>query len=139
MTLLKIKRDDIIEALTSSCDMLGEGWFLDTETGDILLNAEGHEDLPDDMEDNPRYLSIDPVLSHESFQIMEDFVDDLGDTEEAGHLRDALNRPKPFRRFKDTLLDFPELREAWFAFEQKELARLAEEWCEENAIKAEWV
>jgi len=31
------------------------------------------------------------------------------------------------------------LSDAWYAFEQKELKRLAEEWCEENGIKAEWV
>lgn len=70
---------------------------------------------------------------------MEDFVDSLGDTKEADSLRDALNRRKPFRQFKDTLHERTNLSDARYAFEQKELARLAEEWCEENGIKAEWV
>jgi Uncharacterised protein family (UPF0158). len=70
---------------------------------------------------------------------MEDFVDELGDTKEAGKLRDALNRRKPFRQFNDTLHEHTNLSDAWYAFEQQELKRLAEEWCEENGIKAEWV
>jgi len=140
MTSLKIKLDDITQALTTRFDMVEGGFFLDTETGDILLSTEGldDDDLPEDLEDNPRYRLIDPIPSHESFQIMEDFVDNLGDTKEAGRLRDALNRRKPFRQFKDTLYDHTDLSDAWYAFEQQELARLAEKWCEANGIKAEW-
>lgn len=138
MIFVKINRDDLIEALTMNVDSLGGGWFLDTETGAILLNSDAIDDLPEDMEGNPRYLAIYPIPSHESFQIMEDFVANLGDTKDARSLADALNRPKPFRQFKDTLCDYTELREAWFAFEQKQHVRLAELWCEENGIKVEW-
>lgn len=141
MTSLKINLDDITQALTTHFDMVEGGFFLDTETGDILLSTEGldDDDLPEDLEHNPRYRLIDPLASHESFQIMEDFVGKLGDTKEAGKLRDALNRRKPFRQFKDTLHEYTELSDAWYAFEQQEMKRLAEEWCEENGIKAEWV
>ncbi|MDI1278122.1 UPF0158 family protein [Methylobacter sp.] len=141
MTSLKINLDDIIQALTTRFDVVEGGFFLDTETGDILLSTEGLDDndLPEDLEDNPRYRLIDSLASHESFQIMEDFVDELGDTKEAGKLRDALNRRKPFRQFNDTLHEHTNLSDAWYAFEQQELKRLAEEWCEENGIKTEWV
>lgn len=141
MTSLKINLDDMTQALTTRFDMVEGGFFLDTETGDILLNTEGidEDDLPEDLEDNPRYRLIDPLSSHESFQIMEDFVDSLGDTKDAGRLGDALNRRKPFRQFKDTLHDRTNLNDVWYAFEQKELKRLAEEWLEENGIKTEWI
>jgi|APLak6261663543_1056040.scaffolds.fasta_scaffold14878_3 hypothetical protein len=141
MISLKIKLDDITDALTTRFDMIEGGFFLDIETGDILLKTEGidEDDLPEDLEDNPRYLLIDPLDSHEEFQIMEDFVDSLGDAKQASKLQDALNRSKPFRQFKDTLHDHTNLSDAWYAFEQKELARLAEEWCEKNGIKAEWL
>lgn len=141
MTSLKINLDELTQALTTRFDMEDGGFFLDTETGDILLKTDGiGEDLlPKDLEDNPRYLLIDPLASHESFQIMEEFVDSLGDTKDADRLRDALNRRKPFRQFKDTLHDHTDLSDAWYAFEQKELARLAGEWCEGNGIEAEWI
>jgi hypothetical protein len=141
MTSLKINLDDMIQALTTRFDVVEGGFYLDTETGDILLSTEGLDDgdLPEDLEDNPRYRLIDPMPSHESFQIMEDFVDSLGDTKEAGRLQDALNRRKPFRQFKDTLHEHTDLSDAWYAFEQQELKRLAEEWCEMKRIRVEWV
>jgi len=141
MTSLKINLDDLTQALTTRFDMVEGGFYLDTETGDILLSTEGLDegDLPEDLEYNPRYRLIDPLASHEEFQIMEDFVDSLGDTKEAGKLSDALNRRKPFRQFKDTLHERTDLSDAWYAFEQQELARLAGEWCEANGIEAEWV
>ncbi|MDP1772640.1 MAG: UPF0158 family protein [Methylobacter sp.] len=137
MTSLKINLDDMTQALTTRFDIVEGGFYLDTETGDILLSTEGLDDgdLPEDLEDNPRYRLIDPLVSHESFQIMEDFVDSLGDTKAASRLRDALNRRKPFRQFKDTLHEHTDLSDAWYAFEQQELKRLAEEWCEENGIE----
>lgn len=140
MTPLKINLNDFTQALATRFDMEEGGYFLDTETGDILLKTEGLDDgdVPEDLEDNPRYLLIDPLESHESFQIMEDFVDSLGDIKDADRLRDALNRRKPFRQFKDTLHEHTDLSDEWYAFEQKELARLAGEWCEGNGIEAEW-
>jgi Uncharacterised protein family (UPF0158) len=135
---LIIKRDDLVEALSTNLDSLDGGWFLDTESGAILLASDAIDDLPEDLEDNPRYLSIDLISSHESFTIMEDFVTGLGDSKEALRLAEALARPKPFRQFKDTLCTYPELREAWFAYEQAAYARLAEEWCDENGIKVAW-
>jgi len=141
MTSLKIKLDDITDALTTRFDMAEGGFYLDTETGDILLSTEGidEDDLPEDLENNPRYRLIDPLASHESFQIMEDFVDSLGDTKEAGRLQEALNRRKPFRQFKDILHDHTNLSDVWYAFEKLELKRLAEKWCEENGIEAELI
>lgn len=136
---LIIKLDDLIEALSTDASSIDGGWFLDTETGSVLLASDAIDDLPEDLEDNPRYLAIDPISSHESFTLMEDFVAELGDSKEAYRLAEALARPKPFRQFKDTLCAYPELREAWFAYEQAAYTRLAEEWCEENGIKVAWL
>lgn len=93
MIFVKINRDDLIEALTMNVDSLGGDWFLDTETGAVLLNSDAIDDLPEDMEGNPRYLAIYPIPSHESFQIMEDFVANLGDTKDNRRLADATFNP----------------------------------------------
>lgn len=136
---LTIKRDDLIQALSTDASGIGDGWFLDTETGSVLLDSDAINELPEDLEDNPRYLAIDPISSHESFSIMESFVTEFDDSKEAHRLTEALSHPKPFRQFKDTLFAYPALREAWFAYEQAAYTRLAEEWCEENGIKVTWV
>lgn len=70
---------------------------------------------------------------------MEDFVATVSDRTAAERLDRALAGRKPFRHFKDALLDFPALREAWFEFEHAEHARLAKEWCADNGIDPEWI
>lgn len=147
MPKLKIKRDELIDALTFRFDMTDSAFYLDTETGHILLRSEDAEDVagdiedqvPEDIDDDPRYLRIEPIESDESFRIMEDFVETVQDAQAAARLNRALGGRKPFRRFKDVLLDFPHLREAWFEFERVAQARLAEAWCEENDIEVEWI
>lgn len=139
MTALKINRKDFILALTSNAEDWDEAWFLDKETGELWLNNDGVDEVPDDLEDNPRYLPIEAMASRDAFQIMEDFVDELGDSPEAEALQAALNGRKPFRRFKDALLDYPELRDSWFAFEETRLNRLAQEWCDEQGLAVAWI
>lgn len=139
MTTLKINRTDFILALTSNAGDWDEAWFLGKETGELWLNNDGVYEVPDDLEDNPRYLPIAAIASHDAFQIMEDFVDGLGDSPEAEALHAALNGRKPFRRFKDALPDYPELRDCWFAFEEARLNRLAEAWCDEQRLAVEWI
>jgi hypothetical protein len=53
MTSLKINLDDMTQALTTRFDIVEGGFYLDTETGDILLSTEGLDDgdLPEDLED----------------------------------------------------------------------------------------
>ena len=139
MPKLKINRDDLIQALTTHFSSYEEGWYLDTETGGLLLDTDGAENLPEDLRENPRYRLIDSIPSHESFGIMEAFVASLEDGEPAIRLADALDRPKPFRRFKDTLYDFPDIPDRWFAFEDEAHGQKAQQWCEDNDIEPEWV
>lgn len=140
MPKLKVNRDDFVLALTSHFELSDTNSYLDTETGEFLLTGEDVDaETPEDIDDNPRYLWIEPIEAHESFRIMEDFVAGVSDAEAAARLADALGRPKPFRRFKDALLDYPALRQAWFAFESAAHASLAQAWCEANGIEVEWV
>ncbi len=139
MAKLKINRDDFVLALTFHVELSDGNSYLDTETGEILFTGDGaEEETPQDLDDNLRYLWIEPIDARESFRIMEDFVASVGDTKAAARLTGALSRPKPFRRFKDALLDYPALRQAWFAFEGAARASLAQDWCEANGIEVEW-
>jgi hypothetical protein len=141
MTALEIKRDDFIIALTFRMDSFDGANYLDTETGDIILVSDGVDEdmIPPDLEDNPRYLLIEPIESRDGFRIMEDFVATIDDAAVAERLASALQRPKPFRRFKDAVSDDLALRDAWFAFEAEAHARLASQWCEDHDIDVEWV
>jgi len=139
MPQLTINRDELIHALTFRFEMLEGGAYLDTETGNILFTGDGADEVPENMEEDPRYLWIEPIASHESYRIMEDFIATVDDPGASARLVHAIEGTKPFRRFKDALHDFPSLRDAWFAFENAAHIRFAESWCEENGIEANWV
>jgi hypothetical protein len=140
MPKLKIDLHNFVLALTFHFELSDNNTFLDTETGEILLTGVGvREETAPEIDGNPRYRWIEPIEAQVSFRIMENFVASVGDTKAAAHLNYALSDPKPFRRFKDALLDYPALREAWFAFEGAAHASLAQAWCEANGIEVEWV
>jgi len=51
-------------------------------------------------------------------------------------LTDAINGGKLFRRFKDILTDYPDLRDEWFKFEEAAYREAAQRWLKENGIDA---
>jgi Uncharacterised protein family (UPF0158) len=69
---------------------------------------------------------------------MEAFVETVADARAAQRLTAALHRHRQFRAFKDTLLDFPDIRSAWFTFEQACQRRRADQWFNDEGIKVEW-
>jgi hypothetical protein len=141
MKTLKIDLQDFAMALAWNSFTHDSAHFLDTETGEVHFIGPGMDEdlIPPDFEDNPRSVRIDALESSEAFSIMEDFVEALGDTKMARRLAAALERPKPFRRFKDALFDDPALREAWFAFELEAHRQIGTRWCAGRGIEAEWV
>lgn len=76
--------------------------------------------------------------SSQAFRVMEDFVDQCSDIRLAQALAQALQRRKPFRRFKDVLAAYPAQREVWFAFERQAMEALARQWCEDRGISPRW-
>jgi hypothetical protein len=67
-------------------------------------------------------VEIEPLESHESFEIMEDFVNQLKPGREADRLAQAVNGHKPFANFNH-LIHNSEYREDWFAFRQRKLEK----------------
>ena len=82
-----------------------------------------------------RFVFIRPLPSWQSYNLMENFIATLP----PGYLRDALERAiagqKPFRRFKDILLDHPKERQAWFDFQNEQQRRWVGEWLMEQGIR----
>jgi hypothetical protein len=67
-------------------------------------------------------IEIEPLESHESFKIMENFVNHLKSGKEADRLAQAVNGHKPFANFNHLIHD-SQYRENWFAFRQRELEK----------------
>lgn len=85
-------------------------------------NDEEEEDDELDLqhENWEKCISVEPPESHESFEIMENFVQEVDDKKLQKQLINALERRHPFANFKN-LIDNSDCREQWFAFKQSKL------------------
>ncbi|MCK8514716.1 UPF0158 family protein [Methylonatrum kenyense] len=142
MRKLQIEVPPFLEALDSGG--LGITYYLDLQAGAVIAVFDDVDDDEDELrpavdEAPERYRYIDPVDSHESYRWMEHFAHSIEEAEVRGRLLDALDRQRPFRRFKDALLSYPEVREAWFRSREERLRAYAEEWLMAEEIEAELV
>lgn len=137
MKKLDIDLDELVEEATWNDDLeVGPLRYFDRETGGLVFVESTLARALDDGEDLSEYEDDDEELEtarlvfnqdlflplperwpDENFQIMEDFVRDKtrGTTKDA--LAQALKLRKPFRQFKDTLCDYPEVRDQYFEYE----------------------
>jgi hypothetical protein len=119
---------DLAELITALDDRDPEiGWFLDPATGRIVPavpEAVSGEPEPD----FEGWVEIDPTSSRDGYQDMADFTAGVQHRRAAELLDRALNGRGAFRRFKNTLFDFPEVRDQWFRFRDARARRRALDW-----------
>lgn len=65
------------------------------------------------------FIEVEPMETHESFMVMEHFIDKISDHNLQKRLICALNRRKPFANFK-YIVETSEYRQQWFDFRQKQ-------------------
>jgi hypothetical protein len=118
--------------LASLCEALEDhsdetSWWFDATSGTVEPSWSDHEDgLGDPAERG--LLWVEPTPSAEAYRDLEDFVASVRDPRPRGLLERAIAGRGAFRRFKDTLFEFPDLRAAWFAFHDRRMERRAIEW-----------
>jgi predicted nucleotidyltransferase len=111
-------------------------WWFDPDTGD----SEPHLDplyADDEAEEHPAdqgLIPIEPIPSREAYGDMEDFIGRVPDARARDLLERAIAGRGAFRRFKDTLLEVPELRQTWFTFHDARMERRAIEWLADQGL-----
>jgi hypothetical protein len=117
-------------------------YFLDTETGDVILASEmfGDEEtqrqLAEIDEAEPgRYLQVQRADSREGYDDMQDFIDTVSDEHLQELLNVAIQGRGAFRRFKDVLAGHPAERQRWFDFQVARLDARAREWLAEEGYE----
>jgi Uncharacterised protein family (UPF0158) len=100
-------------------------WWFDPTTGDVEPRFEARFG-----EDGPAtgLIAVEPLSTSVGYADMEDFVGRVRDPRAHHLLERAISGRGAFRRFKDALLEYPELRRAWFAFHDVRGERRAIEW-----------
>jgi hypothetical protein len=77
---------------------------------------------------------VDPLPVAIAYADMEDFAAQVRDVRARDLLERAIVGRGAFRRFKDTLLEMPDLRRAWFAFHDARGERRALEWLVDRGL-----
>jgi len=139
MKMLELERidlDDLCHALEDHSGL--SSWFIETSTGKLHLFSDGMwdgEDVGRDFEPLDDCRRIDPIDSRESYGDLADFTARVRDPKARDLLERAIAGRGAFRRFKDVLSEFPDLRATWFKFHDVRLERRAIEWLrDENLI-----
>lgn len=96
------------------------GGRIDLTTGEVwpqaVFDDGGFEGLDEDDEDPDRWLYVHCEGSRSAYRDMEWFISELDDSDVAERLDIAISGRGAFRRFKDTVADWPDLRARWFTF-----------------------
>lgn len=109
----------------------GTTWWIDPATGAIRSHLAGvGADPPQGLR------RIRPTESHESYQDMAQFVAAVHHRRASDLLDRAISGKGAFRRFKDTLFEFPELRDQWFRFRSARSHRRALRWLADQKLIA---
>lgn len=96
-------------------------WWINPADGEIRAQL-AHQPVIDG------WRQIGSVGSHEGYRDMAEFVEGVHHRRAAELLDRAIAGRGAFRRFKDTLFEFPELREQWFRFRDARSRRRALRW-----------
>lgn len=148
MKKLKINLDDLIWALQDNNGI--NEYYLNRETGAVKVMEEDlfvdesvdFDDLefdPEaaetDFEDTEKWLYIEPFSASEIFSVMEGFIASQKDLEIRKSLAASINKRHPFRNFKDALVHFPEVENAWYDHEAEYLHDQAVKWLKTREIE----
>lgn len=132
LDLKQVDFGDLAEALEDHSH--DHSWWLDPQTGEVVLWSDYLEERDEPDPETRGLRAINPISSGEGYEDMENFIARV----RSPHARDLLERAisgrGAFRRFKDTLFDFPELREAWFRFHDARWERRAIRWLLDDGL-----
>jgi hypothetical protein len=110
-------------------------WWIDPQTGEVEPRFESWlDEEADDAQESRGLVLIEPNPSGESYGDLEDFTARVRDHRARDLLERAISGRGAFRRFKDTLFEFPDLQEAWFKFHDSRMERRALEWLSQAGL-----
>lgn len=129
-------RQQLVNEIAEALDMqLDEGCFylnLTEQTIDLHISTVYADEESVWPHNGDKVIRIEPLTSHESYGIMEEFADMQSQTI-ADKLYRALGGKRPFARFKEALDDLNFLDE-WYTFKNRWYAEKAKEWLQEEGV-----
>jgi hypothetical protein len=123
MKKIKLFLDPILYYMEDSSGF-ASSHYVDLFKGEIVSPDVDDDISYEDVENEERYLYIEPITSHEGYEIMQDFAASEESDEIRGHIFDALERRKPFRNFKNALADYPDIEKKFYEYKDSRLKEI---------------
>ena len=132
---MKIKLDDVIEALEFVNDGMDAGAYLNPKTYEIVYIDDYIDISPEKKEEiYDEYISLPSKYYIDEYSMMEEFIETIDDVKLYNQLYIAISGKGAFRRFKDTCINF-DIIDDWYRFRDEKYKELAIEWCKDNNIE----
>ncbi|NKX53130.1 UPF0158 family protein [Arthrobacter mobilis] len=124
-----IDLDDLGSALEFRDGLEEMSWWFDPASGETIWSGGAVEDAGSEEDLLGRgAIQVEPISSQEGYRLMESFIGSVDNGRARELLWRAIDGKGAFRRFKDTLYEFPGLMERWLAFHDDCVRRYAIEW-----------
>jgi len=101
--------------------------YLDEDDDELYEFEPWYEDAKIIKASPDSFIQVDEMPTNESFRIMEDFIETVGDENLQQKLLRAIQMRKPFAHFKEEIHDAGEERERWFAFKRERMIEYVKE------------
>lgn len=142
---VKVTMDDLVMAFDMNEAEYSQ--YLNLDTGGIAILSEMGDSFdengnpvedPEIFIDSDKYIDIPGSDSTGAFRDMETFIETKVENKRLrSELRNALEKRRPFRRFKDVLMNHPKMDTEWFAFEEECTKKRIREWLTDNNLELE--
>lgn len=133
---MAIKLSDVIDGL----EQVGDETMVFYRVASGTIEAYNPEwQIDDDQSFDPDAEAVIALPSQydlNDYQIMVDFTERRSDSKQIYLLAQRLHGHKPFRRFKDGVLELG-IQTEWYAFQADAYRRIAIEWCQDNGLAYE--
>lgn len=136
---LPINWRELERAFEGGGDAAATEWYLDRATGKLECLVEGDPDseaVRDRLERAvDRYARIEPPGPEEEITWMEEFVAGVANRKAAKDLQRALEGAGAFKRFREVLNRYADLRDDWFATRERRTREAMLAWLAAQGIE----
>ena len=121
---LHVAMDELLDAMEERSDSVVP--YFNQRAGKVenWVDPDFNE-FPQPDPDDPDWVEIPRVESHDAFRTMQTFVDSLDEVDVQRRLHSSLQGRGAFRRFRETIAEFPDLRNRWETTQREDLLQRA--------------
>ncbi len=118
---------------------MGTSCYFNTKTNEILWYCDFNKEestYTEEDEFNDDIISMFNFYSKNDYDIMQDFIYHISNDSLRNELFNATKGKGAFYRFRE-IIDYRNITNDWYKFQDDEYKKIAEEWCTDNKIEYE--